>query len=88
MRFDEDQLRDFFATFFRLPPDHWQGFLTNTLSVPQLVRAMAGLFVQAPGDVRWGLMLPRDRELGLLGKVIDPDAAATTDANDVRTSPA
>ena len=75
MRFDEDQLRHFFATFFRLPPEQWQGFLTNTLPVPQLVRAMAGLFVQAPGDVRWGLMEPRDRELGLLGKVLDPDAA-------------
>ncbi len=75
MRFDEDQLRHFFATFFRLPPEQWQGFLTNTLPVPQLVRAMAGLFVQAPGDVRWGLMEPRDRELSLLGKVLDPDAA-------------
>ncbi len=76
MRFDEDQLRHFFATFFRLPPEQWQGFLTNTLTVPQLVRAMAGLFVQAPGDVRWGLMEPRDRELGLLGKVLEPDPGA------------
>jgi lycopene cyclase-like protein len=75
MRFDEDQLRHFFATFFRLPPEQWQGFLTNTLTVPQLVRAMVGLFAQAPADVRWGLMQPRDRELGLLGKVLDPDAA-------------
>jgi lycopene cyclase-like protein len=75
MRFDDDQLRHFFGTFFRLPPHQWQGFLTNTLTVPQLVRAMAGLFVQAPADVRWGLMVPRDRELDLLGKVLDPDAA-------------
>ncbi|WP_216904775.1 lycopene beta cyclase [Synechococcus sp. CCY 9618] len=75
MRFDEHQLQHFFATFFRLPPEQWQGFLTNTLTVPELVRAMAVLFAQAPGDVRWGLMEPRDRELGLLGKVLAPDAA-------------
>jgi lycopene cyclase-like protein len=75
MRFDDDQLRHFFASFFRLPPEQWQGFLTNTLPVPQLVRAMAGLFVQAPADVRWGLMEPRDRELALLGKVLVPEPA-------------
>ena len=49
MRFDEDQLRHFFATFFRLPPEQWYGFLTNTLPVPELVRAMVRLFAQAPG---------------------------------------
>ncbi len=76
MRFEEAQLRHFFASFFGLPPDQWQGFLTNTLPVPELVRAMAGLFLAAPGDVRWGLMEPRDRELSLLGRVLGFDPAA------------
>ena len=66
MRFEEGQLRHFFATFFAMPDQLWYGFLANTLSVPELVGAMVRLFALAPTDVRWGLMQPRDRELALL----------------------
>ncbi|WP_254940453.1 lycopene beta cyclase [Cyanobium sp. Morenito 9A2] len=72
MRFPEAQLRAFFATFFALPAEQWYGFLTNTLSLPDLVAAMLRLFVTAPGSVRWGLMEMKGRELGLLGRLLRP----------------
>lgn len=70
MRFEEGQLRHFFATFFAMPDELWYGFLANTLTVPELVGAMVRLFATAPNDVRWGLMQPRDRELALLGRFL------------------
>ena len=70
MRFEEAQLRHFFASFFAMPEPLWYGFLTNTLSVPELVGAMVRLFATAPWDVRWGLMQPRGRELALLGRFL------------------
>ena len=70
MRFDEIQLRHFFANFFAMPEPLWYGFLTNTLSVAELVGAMVRLFATAPWDVRWGLMQPRGRELALLGRFL------------------
>ena len=66
MRFEEQQLRHFFASFFAMPDPLWYGFLANSLSVPELVGAMLRLFATAPFEVRWGLMQPRDRELALL----------------------
>ena len=70
MRFDESQLRHFFANFFAMPEPLWYGFLTNTLSLAELVGAMVRLFATAPWDVRWGLMQPRGRELALLGRFL------------------
>ena len=70
MRFEETQLRQFFATFFTLPKPLWYGFLANTLSVPALLAAMVRLFATAPLAVRWGLMQPRGRELALLGRFL------------------
>lgn len=72
MRFREDQLRHFFHTFFRMPHEQWYGFLTNTLTVPETLRAMLALFAGAPNDVRWGLMEPQGRELALLGRLLAP----------------
>jgi len=72
MRFREDQLRAHFRNFFALSPSQWYGFLTNTLSVAALVGAMVRLFATANGDVRWGLMEPRGRELALLGRLLRP----------------
>ena len=66
MRFKEPQLRDFFTSFFSLPNKQWYGFLTNTLSVPELVMAMMSMFANAPWSVRWGLMGMQGRELQLL----------------------
>jgi len=70
MRFPEAQLRQFFASFFELPGDQWYGFLANTLSLPQLLQAMLGLFARAPQGVRLGLMEPRGRELALLARLL------------------
>jgi lycopene beta-cyclase len=56
MQFDEQQTHNFFATFFNLPQSQWAGFLADSLTMPELIRAMLGLFAQAPHDVRWGLM--------------------------------
>jgi lycopene cyclase-like protein len=70
MRFSEAELRHFFHTFFHLPSEQWVGFLANTLTVPELLQAMLTLFAAAPHDVRWGLMAPRGRELGLMGRLL------------------
>lgn len=72
MRYPEDQLRLFFRTFFSLPAEQWYGFLTNTLSLPELIAAMVRLFVVAPWSVRWGLMHQQGRELALLFRVLAP----------------
>jgi lycopene cyclase-like protein len=66
MRFEEPRLRHHFASFFSLPSDQWYGFLTNTLTPPELLAAMVGLYRRAPWDVRWGLMALQGREAKLL----------------------
>ncbi|WP_185466984.1 MULTISPECIES: lycopene beta cyclase [unclassified Synechococcus] len=70
MRFSEQELRQFFSTFFALPEPQWFGFLTNTLSLSELVAAMLRLFALAPADVRWGLMQPKGREVSLLWRAL------------------
>ena len=72
MRYPEDQLRAFFHTFFSLPTEQWYGFLTNTLTLPQLIAAMLRLFAVAPWSVRWGLMRQQGRELALLLRLWAP----------------
>ena len=70
MRFEEDQLKHFFETFFSLPQPEWSGFLADTLTMTELVSAMVRLFGKAPNDVRWGLMQFAEREAPLLWQVI------------------
>ncbi len=70
MRFSEEELRHFFNAFFQLPLPQWSGFLANTLTLPELIQAMLGLFALAPGDVRWGLMRPQGREMELLWRAL------------------
>lgn len=72
MRFEEDQLKHFFDTFFSLPTEKWAGFLADTLSPPELVQAMLKLFWLAPNDVRWGLMGFAGQEAGLLWQAMQP----------------
>ncbi len=72
MRFEESQLRDFFNSFFDLPKKQWYGFLTNTLSLNELVRAMWSMFVNSPWNVRFGLMGMQGREIKLLWKFLKP----------------
>lgn len=76
MRFPEEQLRAFFATFFALPNALWYGFLSNTLDVPQLLGAMLRLFAQANWSVRTGLMGLRGRELALGLRILWPAGAS------------
>lgn len=56
LTFDTVQLQRFFATFFRLPRAQWAGYLSNTLTTPEVMQTMLTLFLRAPGDVRSGLM--------------------------------
>jgi len=72
MRFSEAQLRAHFATFFALPPRQWSGFLTNTLTMPELVAAMLRLFATAPWSVKIGLMGMQGREPALLAQLLWP----------------
>ncbi|TVS06694.1 MAG: lycopene cyclase family protein [Cyanobium sp. PLM2.Bin73] len=72
MRFSEAQLRAHFATFFALPPRQWTGFLTNTLTMPELVAAMVRLFATAPWSVKIGLMGMQGREPALLAQLLWP----------------
>ncbi len=72
MRFSEAQLRAHFATFFALPPRQWTGFLTNTLTMPELVAAMLRLFATAPWSVKIGLMGMQGREPALLAQLLWP----------------
>ena len=72
MRFKEDQLRDFFVEFFNLPNNQWYGFLTNTLSLKELVSSMWQMYKKAPLNVKWGLMGMQGRELHLLWRFLKP----------------
>lgn len=56
MRFDEKQINHFFATFFRLPQPQWAGYLSNTLTQPEVLQTMLNLFYHAPNNVR-GLLV-------------------------------
>ncbi|XGB41468.1 MAG: lycopene cyclase family protein [Nodosilinea sp. LVE1205-7] len=56
MAFSAPQLNHFFEAFFQLETQAWSGFLSDSLTLPELVKAMVGLFGQASNDVRWGLM--------------------------------
>ena len=72
MRFKEGQLRYFFKSFFGLSNNQWYKFLTNTLTLKELVNAMWTMFKQAPMNVKWGLMEMKGRELKLLWNFLKP----------------
>lgn len=56
LRFNQPQTEGFFAAFFALPWRQWTGYLSNTLSTPEILQAMAQLFLLAPNSVRWKLL--------------------------------
>ncbi len=72
MRFKEEQLRSFFKSFFALSKDEWYGFLTNSLTLKELVRAMWSMFTISALNVKWGLFEMKGRELKLLLKFLNP----------------
>ena len=56
MSFNEELLRSFFATFFKLPREDWSRFLANTLPFPKLILVMLKLFSISPLKVKLGMM--------------------------------
>jgi len=70
MRFEEKLLRGFFVEFFSLPNKKWYGFLTNTLTLKELISAMWQMFNKSPWSIKHGLMRMRGRELNLLLKAL------------------
>jgi len=68
LTFDEAALHAFFITFFSLPGWMWRGYLSNTLSTGQLMRAMLALFARAPRPVRAHLAQSLGSHAGLLGR--------------------
>ena len=49
---DLNATNDFFATFFKLPPFFWRGFLGSTLSSSQLIAFALVTFVRAPLPIK------------------------------------
>tara|TARA_Y100001970_G_C14255615_1_gene875157 strand:- start:1494 stop:2777 length:1284 start_codon:yes stop_codon:yes gene_type:complete len=72
MRFEEKLLREFFTSFFNLSKRHWYGFLTDTLTLSELVAAMWKMFLKAPWSVKKGLMEMHGREFVLFLKFLNP----------------
>ena len=70
MDFSPTQINHFFEAFFQLETEDWAGFLSDGLSLPQVVQSMLGLFGQASNDVRWGLMTSVSRHGSLLQRTI------------------
>ena len=73
MRFDEKLLREFFGSFFQLPKNQWYGFLTDTLSLKEIVYAMCIMFIKASWSVKKGLMIMHGREFKMLLRIIFPN---------------
>ena len=69
LRFDVAQTQAFFRTFFDLPAPQWQGYLSNTLTTPELMATMLALFRRAPGAVRKTLAGSAFRDGDLLWRV-------------------
>ncbi|HIK43581.1 MAG TPA: lycopene cyclase family protein [Leptolyngbyaceae cyanobacterium M65_K2018_010] len=72
MAFNAAQLNHFFEAFFQLETEAWSGFLADSLSLPELIQAMVGLFGRASNDVRWGLMRSVVDYGSLLGRSLLP----------------
>ncbi|MGP1384854.1 MAG: lycopene beta cyclase [Thainema sp.] len=70
MRFDEQTLQAFFASFFHLPRSQWGAFLANTLSTPDLLQAMMNLFGHTTNDVRWNLIRSAWSDRALLWRAL------------------
>ena len=69
LRFDVPQTQAFFRTFFDLPDPQWRGYLSNTLTTPQLMATMMALFQRAPGSVRKTLAQSAFRDGDLLWRM-------------------
>ncbi|WP_088891989.1 lycopene beta cyclase [Leptolyngbya ohadii] len=70
MRFEEQTLQAFFASFFRLPRSQWSAFLANTFSTPEMLQTMMNLFGYTTNEVRWNLVRSAWNERALLWNVL------------------
>ena len=70
LTFDTARLQRFFAAFFHLPRAQWAGYLSNTLTTPEVMQTMLTLFRHAPGDVRGGLMAAALRHPGVFARAV------------------
>lgn len=70
LTFDTARLERFFAAFFHLPRTQWAGYLSNTLTTPEVMQTMLTLFLHAPGDVRGGLMAAALRHPGVFARAV------------------
>ncbi len=70
--FDEAHLHDHFTAFFSLPQWRWAGYLSNTLTTPQLITTMLMLFGRVPGRVQRRLIRAISRHTQLLARVLRP----------------
>lgn len=75
MRFDEVLLKQHLDTFFSLPQSQWSGFLSDSLSTPELLAAMVRLFAIAPNSLRWNLMQFPGLESNLFWQFLSLQAA-------------
>lgn len=69
LRFNQQQTEDFFAAFFALPWRQWTGYLSNTLTTPEILQAMGQLFLLAPNHLRWGLLSSIKTVPGILAEM-------------------
>jgi lycopene beta-cyclase len=74
---DEVQTHAFFGAFFDLPQKDWAGYLSNTLTIRELVLPMLRLFVRLPWRVRRALLATVTREIGLLRRILEPGGSSS-----------
>jgi len=68
--FDVTRLQSFFAAFFHLPRRQWGGYLSNTLTRVEVMRAMTELLLRAPMDVRRSLIGSAFRHPGMFARAV------------------
>jgi lycopene beta-cyclase len=74
MAYDNAQLCQFFETFFDIDRRYWSGFMADTLTFPELLRAMLLHFGKAPNNIRWSLIQSVIQYGGLLAQTITPSS--------------
>jgi lycopene beta-cyclase len=55
MRLNSSQVNQFFQAFFNLPERLWRGYLSDTLSIGEILQAMLRMFYNSPGEVKLSL---------------------------------
>ena len=76
LRLDLAETRQFFAAFFSLSEFHWRGFLSATLTFPQLIGFGLALFARSSNAARADLLVKGTKVDGIYSAdpVLDPSA--------------